>query len=129
MESPTSIEFHSSAVRKGPYLTGYDEANIHFSPAQKAQIPFPVLPYLLPDLPVVLIWGQDPTAEQEILPHLLSVSNRLVYDSECAENLQRFSNRILAQSDASRTDLIDLNWVRMKGWRDAFDEVFDTPHA
>lgn len=75
----------------------------------------------------ILLRGQDPTTEHEILPHLLKFSSRLIFDSECADNLQRFSGRILALADSSPINLVDLNWVRMKGWRDAFDEVFDTP--
>ncbi len=121
-----TVEFQSSAIRRGPYLTGYEEAIFHFTPEQRAQIPFLILPYLLPDLPVVLLWGQDPSTELEILPQLLKHSTRLIFDSETADNLQRFSARILAQAEASLVNLVDLNWARMKGWRDAFDEVFDT---
>ncbi len=121
-----TTEFRSSALRKGPYITGYEEIMFRVPKNECAKVPFVLLPYLLPDLPVVLLWGQDPTTEREILPHLIKYANRLIFDSENAENLQRFSHRVLAHADSSTTDLVDLNWARIKGWRDAFDEVFDS---
>lgn len=124
--SQVTTECASSAQRKGPSLTGNEEYVFHFPDNQREKVPFVLLPYLLPDLPVILFWGQDPTTEHEALPQLLKFSHRLIFDSESTENLQRFSQCILEQSDTSHTDLVDLNWARIKGWRDAFDEVFDS---
>ncbi|TXI40945.1 MAG: hypothetical protein E6Q59_02870 [Nitrosomonas sp.] len=121
------IQFQSSALRKEPNITGYEEITFKVPKDQSEKVSFLLLPYLLPDLPVVMLWGQDPTTEHEILPQLIKFSNRLIFDSETAEDLARFSHRILTHADTTSTDLVDLNWARIKGWRDAFDEVFDCP--
>lgn len=122
-----AINFNSYAMRKGPYLTGYEEISLRCHSSQKEQIPFRLMPYFLPDLPIYLIWGQDPTTEYDILPTLLPVASRLIIDSEATDNLQRFTRQVQGQARGSNLDVIDLNWTRIKGWRDVIAEVFDTP--
>jgi len=119
-------DFNGYAQRKGPYLTGYEEVTLVYHPSQRDQISFRLLPYLLPDLPNYLIWGQDPTTEHDVLPALLPYTNRLIIDSEATDDLQRFTRQILGQIQGSNIDVIDLNWTRIKGWRDVVSEVFDT---
>lgn len=98
------------------------------TPADKlSKVPFALLPNLVPDLPVALLWDTDPTTEPDILPHLLKFSSRLIFDSESVDNLRQFSQCLVAQADAVAVDIIDLNWARLRGWRDAFDEIFDSP--
>lgn len=89
------------------------------------RVPFLVLPYLLADLPLFLIWDCDPAGETQILPTLRAHASRLIFDSETIDNLQRFSQRILTYADADR-DLVDLNWTRLGGWREIFSKIFDT---
>ena len=122
-----TTEFNSYATRKGPYLTGYEEITLRYHPSQKEQLSFRLIPYLLPDLPNYLIWGQDPTTEHDVLPALLPYAHRLIIDSETTCDLQRFTRQILGQIQGSHIDVIDLNWTRIKGWRDVVSEVFDTP--
>lgn len=117
-----ATEYHG--VEQGE---GCEQITFKVPQDQRDKISFVILPHLLSDLPVVSLWGQDPTTEQDVLPHLVKFSSRLIFDSDSADNLQRFSHRILALADASLVDLVDLNWARIKGWRDAFDEVFDSP--
>lgn len=91
-----------------------------------AQVPFVLLPFILPDLPLFLIWDCDPTTEQEILPKLLPHANRLIFDSETIDHLQRFAHRILAYQGSQSLDMVDLNWTRIGGWRDLMSKMFDT---
>lgn len=134
---PSRILFIEGDAEKSEITTEYHEAQelssrcdqiiFHVPKHQRDKVSFILLPHLLPDLPVVLLWGQDPTTEHTVLPHLIKFSNRLIFDSDCAENLQTFSQRILEQAETTLIDLIDLNWARIKGWREAFSEIFDTP--
>lgn len=90
------------------------------------RVPFLVLPYLLSDLPLFLIWDCDPANEVNILPTLQANASRLIFDSETIDNLQRFSQRILTYADVHHRDIVDLNWVRLAGWREIFAKIFDT---
>jgi glucose-6-phosphate dehydrogenase assembly protein OpcA len=90
------------------------------------RVPFLVLPYLLSDLPLFLIWDCDPATEQHILPTLQANASRLIFDSETIDNLQTFSRRILPYADPHQRDIVDLNWTRIGGWREIFYKIFDT---
>src|SRR5262249_6423514 len=46
------------------------------------RVPFLILPHILPDLPVYLLWTQDPSLENAVLPHLEPLANRIIFDSE-----------------------------------------------
>lgn len=90
------------------------------------RVPFVVLPYLIPDLPVYLLWGQDPSTENVILPHLQKYATQLIFDSESSENLQRFSQTMLAKSKCTQIAITDMNWARIGNWRDILAKTFDS---
>jgi len=89
-------------------------------------IPFVVLEHLVPDLPVYLIWGQNPTKENPLLPHLLKFANRIVFDSECTPNLRQFSELMLSQIQSSQIDILDVDWALISRWRHVLAQIFDT---
>lgn len=91
------------------------------------QVPFIIFPYLIPDLPIYLIWAKDPTTEHNVLPHLQKYASRLIFDSECTENLQQFSQNLLAaRAGDAPLQLTDMNWARIRGWREVLMQTFDT---
>lgn len=90
------------------------------------QVPFLVLPFIQSDLPLFLIWDCDPTADQAILPALQAHANRLIFDSETIDHLQRFSHHLLAYMQTHTHDIVDLNWTRIGGWREIIGKIFDT---
>lgn len=92
-----------------------------------ARIPFIILPHLVPDLPVYLLWGEDPTLNNPILPQLQNYATRLIFDSEGTENLQQFCQSMLKQKESFHLELNDLNWARIGGWREILSETFDNP--
>ncbi|MBA3723176.1 MAG: glucose-6-phosphate dehydrogenase assembly protein OpcA [Parachlamydiaceae bacterium] len=89
------------------------------------RVRFLILPYFITDLPIYLLWGQDPTIETAILPYLQNDSTRLVFDPECSENLQKFSQRLLKQHETSPVEITDMDWARLRGWREVLNKVFD----
>lgn len=91
-----------------------------------ANIPNLILPYFLPDLPIYLLWGQDPTTENTILPSLQKFAKRLIFDSESCEDLQCFSQTMLKRLESSPIDIIDMNWARIKGWQEVLAHAFDS---
>lgn len=87
---------------------------------------FLLLPLFVPDLPIYLIWGQDPTTEDKILPYLVNFASRLIVDSEVTEDLQVFSKNMQNLMCSSPILTLDMNWTRIGGWREVFAQIFDS---
>jgi glucose-6-phosphate dehydrogenase assembly protein OpcA len=90
------------------------------------RVRFLILPYFVPDLPIYLLWGQDPTTETYILPHLNKFSTRLVFDPESCKNLQHFGQNLLTWLHKFPMEVTDMNWARIRGWREILGQIFDT---
>ncbi len=90
------------------------------------EVPFIILPYLIPDLPIYLFWGDDPTANNKILPNLERLATRLIFDSECAANLQEFAYKMLNKVNTLHIEFMDISWAEISGWRDVISQVFNT---
>jgi glucose-6-phosphate dehydrogenase assembly protein OpcA len=103
-----------------------DKIIIEAAGPRLAEVPFLILPHLIPDLPIYLLWGQDPTKDGTILPYLQKFATRLIFDSECTENLHRFSQMMLNRLESSKNEIVDLNWTRIGGWREVITQTFDT---
>lgn len=91
------------------------------------RIPFIVIPHLVPDLPIYLIWGQDPTCDSELLPAFEKLATRLIFDSECTRNMQQFSQQMLKQMETIKIDFVDRNWALTSSWRKVLATAFDPP--
>ncbi|ADI38490.1 putative uncharacterized protein [Waddlia chondrophila 2032/99] len=96
------------------------------SPENLSKIPFIVLPRLVPDLPVYLLWGDDLTAENPILPKLEKLATRLIFDTESTANLQTFAQKMLNKVETLNTEFMDISWAEIAGWRDVIAQVFNT---
>lgn len=104
-----------------------DQYLIEASPSYLSRVPFLILPILAADVPIYLLWGQDPTTDETILPSLEKFATKLIFDSESAENLQLFSKNMLTHSSASKIEIADMNWSRIGGWREILTRTFDCP--
>jgi glucose-6-phosphate dehydrogenase assembly protein OpcA len=89
------------------------------------RVPFIILPHILPDLPVYLLWTQDPSTESAVLPHLEPFADRMIFDAECTEDLQRYCRSVLSLMDRFHCDIGDLCWSALSGWRTVFTQVFN----
>lgn len=90
------------------------------------RVPFIVLPHLLPDLPIYLLWTQDPAMENKILPHFEPIAKRIIFDSESARDLNSYSCALLSLILRFHCQIGDLNWSATHGWRRLFAQVFGT---
>ena len=82
--------------------------------------------YLLPDIPIYLLWGQDLLDENSILTKLQHFSHRLIFDSDTSVDLISLSNYLKSITQEHSIEIIDLNWLRISGWREVLLKVFDT---
>lgn len=122
LELVLNTDIRSKASRKFTY----DEILIKAGTQTLSRVPFLVIPNLVPDLPIYLLWGQDPTADKEILPKLEDYATKLIFDSECSSCLQSFAKEMLNFFKIRKTNVMDLNWASISGWRDALANVFNT---
>lgn len=107
-----------------------DQIIIEASPCYLQRVPFIIFPHLVPDLPLYLLWCQDPTKDQQILPHLAPLANRLIYKPNTCDDFTLFSQKIIQLNEQyPKLDLIDIHWILTAEWRNILKQVFDTlPH-
>jgi glucose-6-phosphate dehydrogenase assembly protein OpcA len=125
-QSYLHVNVSQELINKGEETIACDRINIEVSASLLERVPFLIIPNLLPDLPIHLLWGQDPTMEHEIFPHLQRFASRLIFDSEATPNLQLFSRKMLNLFSELPIDFMDLNWATLTGWRKIMAQVFDT---
>ncbi len=104
-----------------------DVINISVTESQLDRVPFLILPNIVADLPVYLIWGEDPTISTKTLEALQNISTRLIFNAAWTDNLQDFSSRMLIFLKTLKIDSMDISWGLLSSWRDLLSKVFDSP--
>lgn len=104
-----------------------DNIDIVMAGKDYERVPFIILPHILPDLPVYLLWAEDPCFDNLLFKKLQKLATRIIFDSEASEDLTSFSKKILSYSQNEKSDIADLNWARMEGWRDLLAAHFHSP--
>jgi glucose-6-phosphate dehydrogenase assembly protein OpcA len=125
------IYIHADAESEDrQYLKETDETceqiTLSASHSLTEQIPFLLLPHLIPDLPVFLVWGDDPSVDNAILPSIEKLATRLIFDAECAEDLQAFIKKMLVKIETLNIEFMDISWAEISGWRDVISQVFNS---
>jgi hypothetical protein len=103
-----------------------DFIEFQVSGSQENRVPFVLLPHILPDLPIYVVWDHDPTIEDPISHQLEAFATRMIFDSESTCNLAEFAKALIEHQKESHCDIADLNWARMQNWRDLFVSSFYT---
>lgn len=111
---------------QGEYDIACDYIQIDVAGKYQERVPFILLPHLLPDLPIYVIWAEDPAEESPLLAQLQKLANRFIFDSEAIVDLARFAQNLLQFKTRFQCDVADLNWARMESWRDLLTSTFYT---
>lgn len=88
------------------------------------RVPFVILPHILPDLPVYVIWAEDPCRASGLFDQLQKLASRIIFDSESIDNLAQFARRLTDFDTKSGFDIADLNWARTESWRELLASAF-----
>ncbi|MCH9610592.1 MAG: hypothetical protein S4CHLAM81_04340 [Chlamydiales bacterium] len=91
----------------------------------KERVPFLVIPNIQADLPVYMLWTQDPLSDNPIFPKLARISNRIIFDAESTANLQKYSQKLLEVKKNFSADVGDLNWSALAPWRKLLAETYN----
>lgn len=117
----------SIAMPKGKESTfACDQIDIGVAGSGVEQVPFLLLAHLLPDLPITLLWTEDPCKPHPLFKPLCKMSHRIIFDSESADDLSCFTKRVLDLANRG-FEVADLNWARTEGWRDLLAFLFESP--
>ncbi len=103
-----------------------DIINFEVSISFIERIPFVIIPHLLSDRPVYLLWADDPSEDNLISMKLKNLSTRTVFDSETAIHITDFSNTLIRLHDTLACSIGDLSWARIAPWRALFVHYFNT---
>lgn len=103
-----------------------DDIDIGVAGSDWERVPYVILPHILPDLPIYLLWAENPLPNHPLFQPLSTLANRVIFDSESAENLLGFSKTLLSLKEQKKHDIADLNWGRLEGWRDLLSSTFDS---
>lgn len=93
------------------------------------RVPFLILPHLLPDLPIYILWTQDPSNENVILRHFEPLAHRIVFDAGLSFDLQAYSRSVISLVQRIPSEIGDLRWTACSGWRNLFAQVFSEVDA
>ncbi len=104
-----------------------DYIQLNVSSTQTERVPFVILPHLIPDLPVYLLWADDPVHENPLSEELEQFATRIIFDSESTDNLISFAQGVLFHKQRSGCDIADLNWARTDSWRKLLSSTFNHP--
>lgn len=75
-----------------------------------------VLPHILPDLPIYLLWADQIDLENPLYKRIKDYNTRTIFDSESSQDFQFFAKTLLDL----KTDVADLNWGRVEPWKNLF---------
>ncbi len=111
----------------GEFIISCDLIEILSSKEMEEKVPFIILPHLIPDLPIYLLWAEDPSLESPLFKQLETYATRLIFDSESTDNLTQFAKTLLKEKASSKCDIADLNWARTEHLREVLVTSFNTP--
>lgn len=102
---------------------------LKFAKTQSPQIPFLILPQILSDLPVYLLWTEDPLKENSLFPEISSWASHILFDAHSTPNLCAFSHSLLLLCTQSKATITDLNWSQLSSWRHLLAQTFQDQEA
>lgn len=111
-----------SVVGNGNIACDYIDIGVAGPDVQR--VPFLLWPHIIPDLPVTLLWTEDPSKPHPLFEPLLKLASRVIFDSESSDSLLAFSQKVLDLRKKTGIDTADLNWARTEGWRDLIASLF-----
>jgi len=94
-------------------ISGYEEKMVSLVP----------LPYLMPDLPVILFWLDD-NFNSALFQDFYKLADRLLLDGDETAKFQQWLQKL----SEGPIPIIDLSWSRGEGWRSVLREVLASEH-
>lgn len=120
------VNVEEELIKKDGTVIACDRIDIKCTKKYLQRVPYIVLPHFVPDLPIYLLWGQDPSQENEILPRLQTFATRLIFDSDSSCDIRAFCRKMLSDKAFLTIPVTDMNWASLTSWREILAQVFDS---
>jgi glucose-6-phosphate dehydrogenase assembly protein OpcA len=121
------VTVDEEVVKKDGSAISSDRINIKCTEKYLNHVPSIVLPHFIPDLPIYLLWGQDPVQDNAILPFLYNYASRMIFDTDSACDIRTFCQKMLTDPIFKKIPITDMNWASLTSWREILYQVFDSP--
>lgn len=96
------------------------------SKSYKERVSFLVVPHVIVDLPIYLLFAKDPSSgDTPTTLRLDTLASRIIFDSETTKHMSLFASYIKTIHHEN-IDIGDLNWARFSPWRNLLTKVFST---
>jgi len=119
------IDVSSQIVKK----IACDVITVDSAPEYIQRVPFILMPHLIPDLPLYLLWGSSPIVEDPILPYFLSIAKRIIFSFDSPpHDLPKVTRKLLdLQNSKPFLQVTDLAWTYITSWKLILQQIFDSP--
>ncbi len=104
-------------IGEGPHRLSCDMIHIRYAGSEAEKVPFLILPHLLPDLPVYLLWLGGPREDDQLFEFLSPYLSRAIFDPYALDMLPLFSRYLLGLVNRFPRGVTDLQWAATEGWR------------
>lgn len=122
------VNVAAETIGEGELSVVCDQIFIEVAGKEREKIPFLILPHFLPDLPIYVIWTDDPSQDDPLLDILRKHAQKFIYDPGDSLNLQSFSSTLMKQLQAVKHCAItDIPWILTSGWREVIASTIHTP--
>lgn len=120
----TSVTSHT--IGEGQHSIYCEIIRIEVSGKYKERVPFLITPNVQADLPIYLLWTQDPLADNKMFSKIAPMTQRIIFDAESTANLQKYSQKVLEiDKKYEAAEVGDLNWSALGPWRKLLAESFN----
>ncbi len=129
IEPTTSDSFHvertmyKNSANGAPNTFIGEVITITSSPDQMHRVPFSLLPEIVPDLPLYVIANDRPSQCEQFLGPLLNSVTKIIFEPDSMSGYPAFAQEILSSLHLKK--YVDINWIKLKPWREAIFRIFD----
>jgi glucose-6-phosphate dehydrogenase assembly protein OpcA len=129
-ELSAAISAHCHLAGTGHKQVCCEQIAIRATGQSVAHVASAVLPLLESDLPTIVWWQGSFLRRIDLFRRLVSVSNRLIYDTSTWPDPQsQLADLARAIKEHPRCSFADLSWTRLGLWRKLAAEFFDEVHC
>lgn len=93
------------------------------------RIPFIVLPYIISDLPLYLLWTEEPEVDNKVFSFFAPLARKIILDPTMIENYPKYFKGALEFIKTYPNKVSDLAWNSLKSWRQLLVSLFDTEES
>jgi glucose-6-phosphate dehydrogenase assembly protein OpcA len=121
-----TIQVAQNSSLAGGSLIASDQIFITASPGFLERIPYVVVPEIVPDLPVYIIWGADAAKKSAILAELEKYATKIIFDAESSSSSLRDYARAISEKIGKVSYVLqDFHWALSAGWRECLFQAFN----